>query len=66
MNKQQYESWDQLLALALKVVGLLGIIFITVFWAATDRLETAFLPFFATLAGIGEGIKILSELRRKP
>jgi hypothetical protein len=44
------------------MVGVLGIIFVTVFWAFTGRIELAFLPFFGTLAGVGEGLTLLREV----
>jgi hypothetical protein len=48
----------------LKLVGVLGIIFVPVFWALTDRVEMAFLPFFGTLAGVGQGLDVLREIRQ--
>lgn len=64
LNKEQYESWSRVVAFSLKLVGVLGIIFVPVFWAFTDRIELAFLPFFGTLAGVGQGLDVLRELRR--
>lgn len=62
MTRQQYDSWSRLLALGLKIVGIVGIIFIPVFWALTNRVELAFLPFFGTMAGVGYGVDILKEI----
>lgn len=62
MNKEQYESWSRVIAFSLKLIGVLGIIFIPGFWALTDRIELAFLPFFGTLAGVGVGVDILKEI----
>lgn len=62
MSKETYESWSRAVAFALKVIGILGIVFIPVFWAFTDRLELAFLPFFGTLAGVGQGLDVLREI----
>lgn len=62
MNKETYESWSRITAFLLQVVGVLGIVFITVFWAATGRVELAFLPFFGTLAGVGRGLDVLREI----
>lgn len=62
MSKETYESWSRAIAFALKVIGILGIVFIPVFWAFTDRLELAFLPFFGTLAGVGQGLDVLREI----
>lgn len=63
MTHESYLRWSRITALSLKFVGILGIIFITAFWAFTDRLETPFLPFFATLAGVGQGLDLLREIR---
>jgi len=49
-------------AFSLKVVGVLGIVFILVFWALTDRVQLAFLPFFGTMAGVGLGVDVLREI----
>lgn len=64
MNKEQYEAWSRAIAFMLKLVGVLGIIFVPVFWALTDRVELAFLPFFGTLAGVGQGLDVLREIRQ--
>ncbi len=62
MTKEQYEAWSRAIAFTLKLVGVLGIIFVPVFWAATGRVELAFLPFFGTLAGVGQGLDVLREI----
>lgn len=62
MNKERYESWSRTSAFVLKLVGILGIIFTVVFWATTGRIELAFLPFFGTLAGVGQGLDVLKEI----
>jgi hypothetical protein len=62
VNKEQYEAWSRVVAFGLKLVGILGIIFVPVFWALTDRVELAFLPFFGTLAGVGQGLDVLREI----
>ena len=62
MNKETYESWSRMVAFLLKLVGVLGIIFVLVFWAITARIELAFLPFFGTLAGVGQGLDVLKEI----
>lgn len=62
MDKQTYETWSRTIAFCLKLVGVLGIIFVPVFWAATGRIELAFLPFFGTLAGVGQGLDVLKEI----
>lgn len=62
MSKETYESWSRVIAFLLKVVGIVGIIFIPVFWASTGRVELAFLPFFGTLAGVGYGLDVLKEI----
>jgi hypothetical protein len=64
VNREQYEAWSRAIALLLKLVGVLGIIFVPVFWALTDRVELAFLPFFGTLAGVGEGLDVLREIQQ--
>jgi hypothetical protein len=62
LNKETYEAWSRTIAFTLKLVGILGIIFVPVFWAFTDRIELAFLPFFGTLAGVGQGLDVLREI----
>jgi hypothetical protein len=54
--------WSRLIAFTLKLVGVLGIVFVPVFWAITGRVELAFLPFFGTLAGVGQGLDVLREI----
>lgn len=63
MSKEQYEAWSRFIAFSLKLVGVLGIIFVPVFWALTGRVELAFLPFFGTLAGVGQGLDVLREIQ---
>jgi hypothetical protein len=65
LNQDQYESWSRISAIALKVLGIIGIMFITVYWAISGKFEFSFLPFFGTLAGVGQGLDILSELSKK-
>lgn len=42
----------------------MGIVFVPVFWALTGRIELAFLPFFGTLAGVGQGLDVLKEIQQ--
>jgi hypothetical protein len=62
MNEETYKSWSRLLAFLLQLVGVLGIVFVTAFWALTGRVELAFLPFFGTVAGVGKGLDVLKEI----
>lgn len=62
MNKEKYEAWSRATAFTLKLVGILGIVFVPVFWALTGRIELAFLPFFGTMAGVGQGLDVLKEI----
>lgn len=62
MHKDTYDSWSRSSAFGLKLVGIIGIIFVPVFWAFTGRIELAFLPFFGTLAGVGQGLDVLKEI----
>ena len=64
MNRRQYEAWSRTISFSLKLIGVLGIIFIPVFWAITGRIELAFLPFFGTLAGVGQGLDVLKEIQQ--
>ena len=64
MTKEQYDAWSRLLALSLKFVGVFGILFVLIFWALVDRIELAFLPFFGTMAGVGQGLDVLREMSR--
>lgn len=65
MNTEQYEAWSRFIGLGLKIIGMLGIVFVPVFWALTNRVELAFLPFFGTLAGVGQGLDVLREISKK-
>lgn len=51
-----------MVAFALKLIGVVGIIFVVSFWALTGRIELAFLPFFGTIAGLGVGADALKEI----
>lgn len=62
MKKETYDSWSRAVAFGLKLIGVIGIVFVTVFWAFTFKIELAFLPFFGTLAGVGYGLDILKEI----
>jgi hypothetical protein len=62
VSKETYDSWSRATAFALKLIGILGIIFVPVFWALTGRIELAFLPFFGTMAGVGLGMDTLREI----
>lgn len=62
MSKERYESWSRMVTFLLKVIGVIGIIFVVVFWTLTNRIELAFLPFFGTLAGVGYGLDVLKEI----
>jgi hypothetical protein len=62
LTREQYERLSRIVAFTLKLVGVVGIIFVPAFWAATGRIELAFLPFFGTLAGVGQGLDVLKEI----
>lgn len=62
MSKEHYDAWSRAIAFSLKLMGILGIIFVPAFWALTGRIELAFLPFFGTLAGVGQGLDVLKEI----
>lgn len=62
MKNETYEAWSRLVSFFLKLVGVLGICFVVVFWAITQKIELAFLPFFGTLAGVGQGLDVLKEI----
>lgn len=64
MTKAQYEAWTRVSSLLLIGIGIAGIIFVPVFWAFTGRVELAFLPFFGTLAGVGQGLGVLREISK--
>lgn len=65
MDKDKYEALSRLSSFSLKLIGILGIIFVPVFWAITGRIELAFLPFFGTLAGVGQGLDVLKEISQE-
>lgn len=62
MDKDTYDTWSRVVSFLLKLVGVLGILFVPIFWAFTGRIELAFLPFFGTLAGVGQGLDVLKEI----
>lgn len=62
MQREQYEYWTRTASFGLILIGIAGIIFVPVFWAFTDRVVLAFLPFFGTLAGVGQGLNVLKEI----
>lgn len=62
MKKETYDSWSRFVAFLLKLVGVVGIVFVVSFWAITGRVELAFLPFFGTLTGVGLGVDTLKEI----
>lgn len=62
MDKETYESYSRTVSFLLKVVGIAGILFVPAFWALTGRIEFAFLPFFGTMAGVGQGLDVLKEI----
>lgn len=62
MSKRTYDRWSRVIAFLLKVIGVLGIIFVPVFWAFTQRIELALLPFFASLTTAGLGVDVLREI----
>lgn len=62
MSKEAYEKWTRASSFVLILVGIVGIIFVVVFWAITGRFEFAFLPFFGTIAGVGQGLGVLKEI----
>lgn len=62
MSKRTYERWSRAVSFLLKLVGILGIIFVPVFWAFTSRIELALLPFFASLTTAGLGADVLLEI----
>lgn len=62
MSKETYERWSRATSFLLKWVGILGIVFVVVFWAITGKIELAFLPFFGMLAGVGEGIDVIRDI----
>lgn len=65
MSQDQYERWSRLSAIALKFVGIFGIVFMTAYWAVSGKFEFSFLPFFGTLAGVGQGLDIIAEMSKR-
>jgi hypothetical protein len=62
MSKTTYEHLSRVVSFSLKLVGVLGIVFVPVFWAFTNRIELALLPFFASLATTGLGVDLLLDI----
>lgn len=59
MQKETIEKWSRTISLLLQIIGVLGVIFVPVFWAFTGRVESSFLPFFGLIAGVGRGLDVL-------
>jgi hypothetical protein len=62
VKKETYDAWSRTISFSLKVVGVTGIVFVVIFWALTDRVVLAFLPFFGAMAGVGQGLDVLREI----
>ncbi len=46
---------------ALAYLGIAGVLFVSVVWLLTDRLEPALLAFFGSVIGIGEGVGAIRD-----
>lgn len=59
MNRREaMMSWYPV---ALAYLGILGVLFVSVVWLLTDRLEPALLAFFGSIIGIGEGVGAIRD-----
>jgi hypothetical protein len=65
LTQDKYAAWSRIAALLLKFIGIAGIVFMTVYWAFTGKFEFSFLPFFGTLAGVGQGLDIISDYSKR-
>lgn len=48
------------------VIGSVGIVFVTIFWALTGRIEPSLLALFGSLVGISEGVNAVRDLNKPP
>ena len=47
-------------------LGVVGILFVTGFWALTGRIEPSLVTLFGSLVGITEGANALRDLASRP
>lgn len=45
------------------ILGAVGIVFLTIFWAFTGRIEPSLLALFGSLVGISEGVNAMRDLK---
>lgn len=45
------------------ILGTVGIIFVSVVWLVTDRIEPSLIALFGSLVGVSEGANALKDLR---
>lgn len=60
---QGLEDWAAALG---RWVGIAGLVFCTAFWAITNRVEPALVTVFGGALAVGQGARVLAELRRPP
>lgn len=48
--------------MALRYLGLIGVVFVAVVWLLTNRVEPALLGLFGSMIGIGEGADAVRDL----
>lgn len=53
---------EQLPPIVLQLVGLFGLVALSVFWAITDRLEASLLATFGSLICAGSYVKAIQAL----
>lgn len=47
-------------------LGAAGIVFITVVWLLTNRIEPALVALFGSMVGVNEGVQALKDVNKKP
>lgn len=63
MTPQSLGEW---LAVLPRLVGLIGLIAMAVFWCFTQRTEPTILAAFGSLVAVGQGTEALRALRNPP
>lgn len=43
-------------------IGAVGIIFLTIFWALTDRIEPSLVALFGSMVGVSEGVGAVKDI----
>ena len=64
MRRGDPEWWLSWSPVATRLVGYLGVLFVTVVWLVAQRFEPILLGFFGSLIAGGEGLDAIKDFRR--